>query len=121
MTIPLPDPRSLSDEVREALRLRAVAARETGFSNDTVAAILGVRPQSVSRWFAPYQPGGAEALPGDPTRRAPAPPHPPRRGTRHPGAPGDGHPRRLRHRLGAVDATGRPSVDPAALRPAPAN
>src|SRR5262249_4779463 len=65
MTIPLPDTRSLSDDVRAALRLRAVAARAAGFANDTVAAILGLRPESVSRWFAAYQRGGLEALPGD--------------------------------------------------------
>lgn len=69
MSIALLDTRSLSDEVREALRQRAVAAREAGFATDTVAAILGVRPESVSRWFAAYQRGGAEALPGDRTGR----------------------------------------------------
>jgi transposase len=69
MAITLIDTRSLSDEVREALRLRAVAAREAGFPNDTVAAILGVRPESVSRWFTAYRHGGAEALPGDRTGR----------------------------------------------------
>lgn len=69
MSIPLLDTRSLSDEVRAALRLRAVAAREAGFANDTVAAILGVRPESVSRWFHAYQRGGLEALPGDRTGR----------------------------------------------------
>src|SRR5262245_16543889 len=69
MTIPLPDTRSLSDDVRAALRLRAVAARAAGFANDTVAAILGVRPESVSRWFAAYRHGGLEALPGDRTGR----------------------------------------------------
>src|SRR5947199_599800 len=69
MAISLVDTRSLSDEVREALRLRAVAAREAGFSNDTVAAILGVRPETVSRWFTTYQRGGLEALPGDRTGR----------------------------------------------------
>ena len=57
MAIPLPDTRSLSDDVRAALRLRAVAARAAGFANDTVAAILGLRPESVSRWFAAYQRG----------------------------------------------------------------
>ena len=69
MAITLPDTRSLSDDVREALRLRAVAAREAGFANDTVAAILGVRPESVSRWFDAYQRGGVDALPGDRTGR----------------------------------------------------
>ena len=69
MAIPLLDTRSLSDEVRQALRLRAVAAREAGFATDTVAAILGVRPESVSRWYSAYQRGGLEALPGDRTGR----------------------------------------------------
>lgn len=69
MAIPLPDTRSLSDEVRAALRLRAVAAREAGFATDTIAAILGVRPESVSRWSHAYQRGGTEALPGDRTGR----------------------------------------------------
>jgi transposase len=69
MAINLPDTRSLTDDVREALRLRAVAAREAGFANDTVAAILGVCPESVSRWFDAYQRGGTDALPGDRTGR----------------------------------------------------
>src|SRR5947209_8363317 len=69
MAITLLDTRSLSDEVRTALRRRAVAAREAGFATDTIAAILGVRPASVSRWFAAYQGGGAAALPGDRTGR----------------------------------------------------
>jgi transposase len=69
MAIPLLDTRSLSDDVREALRLRAVAAREAGFPTDTVAAILGVRPETVSRWFTAYRRGGLEALPGDRTGR----------------------------------------------------
>jgi len=69
MAITLLDTRSLTDEVRQALRLRAVAAREAGFATDTIAAILGVRPESVSRWFAAYQRGGREALPGDRTGR----------------------------------------------------
>jgi len=69
MALTLLDTRSLSDEVRTALRRRAVAAREAGFATDTIAAILGVRPASVSRWFAAYQGGGAAALPGDRTGR----------------------------------------------------
>ena len=69
MTIPSLDTRSLTDQVRAALRLRAVAAREAGFATDTIAAILGVRPESVGRWFAAYQRGGLDALPGDRTGR----------------------------------------------------
>src|SRR5512146_516744 len=71
MTIPLPDTRSLSDEVREALRLRAVAARQAGYSTDTVAAILGVRSETVARWYAAFRRGGLDALPGDRTGRPP--------------------------------------------------
>src|SRR4051812_11338584 len=69
MSITLLDTRSLTDDVREALRLRAVAARAAGFATDAVAAILGVRPETVSRWFTAYQRGGVAALPGDPTGR----------------------------------------------------
>jgi transposase len=69
MTVTLLDTRSLTDEVRQALRRRAVAAREAGYTTDTIAAILGVRPESVSRWFAAYQRGGLDALPGDRTGR----------------------------------------------------
>ena len=69
MAMTLLDTRSLTDEVRDARRQRAVAAREAGFATDTIAAILGVRPESVSRWFAAYQRGGVEALPGDRTGR----------------------------------------------------
>src|SRR5688572_20060068 len=69
MPIALQDTRSLSDDVREALRLRAVAAREAGYATDTVAAILGVRPESVSRWYAALRRGGLDALPGDRTGR----------------------------------------------------
>lgn len=69
MSITLLDTRCLSDEVREALRLRAVAAREAGFATSTIAAILGVRPETVSRWFSAYRGGGVEALPGDRTGR----------------------------------------------------
>src|SRR5437762_1492670 len=69
MAITLPDTRSLPDDVRDALRLRAVAARASGFANDTVAAIRGVRPESVLRWFDAYQRGGLDALPGDRTGR----------------------------------------------------
>lgn len=69
MAIPLLDTRSLSEDVRTALRLRALAAREAGFATETVAAILGVRPESVSRWYRAYCRGGLEALPGDRTGR----------------------------------------------------
>lgn len=69
MALTLLDTRSLTDEVRAALRLRAIAARQAGFPTATIAAILGVRAESVSRWFLAYQRGGLEAVPGDRTGR----------------------------------------------------
>src|SRR4051812_24136411 len=69
MAISVPDPRSLSEDVRDALRQRAVAARVAGFATDTIAAILGVRPETVGRWFHAYQQGGTDALPGPRTGR----------------------------------------------------
>ena len=69
MTIELPDGRSESNEVLEALRWRAVHARQLGYAVVDIAAILGVREETVSRWCVQYERGGAEALPGDRTGR----------------------------------------------------
>src|SRR5262249_48512014 len=69
MAIELPDGRTESNEVLEALRLRAVAAREKGYPVIDIAAILGVREETVSRWCVKYERGGQEALPGDRTGR----------------------------------------------------
>lgn len=69
MAICLPDARSLSDEVLEALRLRALRGCELGFTEGEVAEVLGVRRESVSRWFAAYTAGGLDALPDDRTGR----------------------------------------------------
>src|SRR5436305_13074589 len=69
MAIELPDGRRESNEVLEALRLRAVHARELGYSVGDIAAILGVREETVSRWCSRYDQGGQEALPGDRTGR----------------------------------------------------
>jgi transposase len=69
MAIELPDGRSESNEVLEALRLRAVAAREKGYAVVDIAAILGVREETVSRWCVKYEKGGEQALPGDRTGR----------------------------------------------------
>jgi transposase len=71
MAIDLPDGRSESNEVLEALRLRAVHARELGYAVVDIAAILGVREETVSRWYVSYEQGGAAALPGDRTGRPP--------------------------------------------------
>jgi transposase len=69
MTIPLPDARQLSDEVLEALRLRALHGCELGFSQADIAKLLGVSPETVSRWWTAYIDGGPGALPGDRTGR----------------------------------------------------
>jgi transposase len=67
MAVTLPDCRVVSDEIRDALRQRAVRARELGYSNDAVAEILGVTRESVSRWYSAYRREGLEGLPGDRT------------------------------------------------------
>jgi transposase len=69
MTIALPDGRSESNEVLEALRLRAVHARERGYAVVDIAAILGLREETVSRWCVQYEQGGQAALPGARTGR----------------------------------------------------
>jgi len=69
MAIELPDGRSESNDVLDALRLRAVHARELGYAVVDIAAILGVREGTVSRWCSRSDQGGQEALPGDRTGR----------------------------------------------------
>jgi transposase len=54
MTIELPDGRSESNDVLEALRLRAVHARQLGYAVGDIATILGVREETVSRWCSRY-------------------------------------------------------------------
>lgn len=69
MAIELPDGRCASNEVLGALRLRAVHARELGYAVIDIAAVLGVREETISRWCTRYGRGGREALPGDRTGR----------------------------------------------------
>ena len=69
MTISLPDARQLSDEVLEALRLRALRGCELGFTEADVAALLGVSQETVSHWWTAYATGGLEALPSARTGR----------------------------------------------------
>ena len=63
MAITLPDARLLSDEVLEALRLRAVRGCEQGYTEAAVAELLGVARETVSRWVSAYRAGGTDALP----------------------------------------------------------
>jgi transposase len=69
MAIKLPDGRCESNDVLDALRLRAVHARELGYAVVDIAAILGVREETVSRWCSRSERGGEQALPGDRTGR----------------------------------------------------
>ena len=69
MAITLPDARQLSDEVLEALRLRALRACELGFSESDIASMLGVARETVSRWWSAYQVKGLDGLPGNRTGR----------------------------------------------------
>src|SRR5437868_13982362 len=69
MAVSLPDAREVSDEVLEALRLRALHGCELGFTEAEVADILGVCRETVCRWWSAYAHGGLEALPRDRTGR----------------------------------------------------
>src|SRR3954452_17997413 len=69
MAIELPGGRPECNDVLDALRLRAVHARELGYAVVDIAAILGVREETVCRWCSRYDQGGQEALPGDRTGR----------------------------------------------------
>jgi transposase len=63
MAIELPDARLLSDDVLEALRLRALRARERGLSEVEIADLLGVARETVCRWWSAYCRGGLQDLP----------------------------------------------------------
>jgi transposase len=69
MAISLPDARLLSDQVLEALRLRALHGYELGYTEADVADVLGVARETVCRWIAAYRAGGLDALPHDRTGR----------------------------------------------------
>jgi transposase len=63
MAVSLPDARTLSDEVLEALRLRALRGCELGFTEADVADLLGVCRETVCQWWTAYCRGGVPALP----------------------------------------------------------
>lgn len=69
MAISLPDARELSDEVLEALRLRALRGCQLGFTETEIADLLGVRRETVCHWWTAYASGGLDALPHDRTGR----------------------------------------------------
>src|SRR6476619_5833030 len=69
MPISLPDARQLSDEVLQALRLRALHGCESGYTETEVAELLGLSRETVSRWWTAYAQDGMEAVPGERTGR----------------------------------------------------
>lgn len=71
MAISLPDARELSDEVLEALRLRALRGCQLGFSETELADLLGVCRETVCHWWSAYADGGLDALPHDRSGRPP--------------------------------------------------
>lgn len=69
MAVTLPDARQLSDEVLQALRLRALRGCEMGLSEAQVAELLGVARETVCRWWSAYAADGVAALPHERTGR----------------------------------------------------
>ena len=69
MSINLPDARELTDEVLDAIRLRALHGCELGYTESEVADLLGVCRETVSRWWSAFQDGGLESIPHERTGR----------------------------------------------------
>jgi transposase len=65
MAITLLDARKLSDEILEALRLRALRGRELGFTEADLAELLGVSRETICRWWSAFQLAGLDGLPGE--------------------------------------------------------
>ena len=110
MAITLPDARQLSDDVLEALRLRAINGRELGFTEADLANLLGVSRETVCRWWSAYTAHGLDALPQRADRASPRfGPTPLRRaGQPRPTTPGREKPRRPGHPRTAVEPSRRP-------------
>ena len=69
MPIELPHANQLSDEVLGAMRLRALRGVELGYTQTDLAELLGVRQETISRWWTAYRAEGTDALPGRRTGR----------------------------------------------------
>src|SRR5271170_1719716 len=69
MAIELPDARELSDEALQVLRLRALRGLELGYTQVDLADLLGVRNETVSRWWTAYRADGVDCLPSGRTGR----------------------------------------------------
>lgn len=64
MAITLPDGRQLSDETLAVIRLRALRGIELGFTQADLAGLLGVRQETICRWWTAYRADGQDGLPG---------------------------------------------------------
>jgi transposase len=64
MSMELPHANQLSDEVLGAIRLRALRGVELGYTQTELAELLGVRQETISRWWTAYRAEGTDALPG---------------------------------------------------------
>jgi transposase len=60
---------SAPDQVLEALRLRSLRGCELGFAHADIAHMLGVCPETVSRWWTAYSGEGLDARPQERTGR----------------------------------------------------
>jgi transposase len=69
MAVELPDARELSDEALQVLRLRALRGLELGYTQVDLADLLGVRNETISRWWTAYCADGMDCLPGGRTGR----------------------------------------------------
>jgi hypothetical protein len=120
MAISLPDARLLSDDVLQALRLRALRGCELGFTEADVANLLGVSRETVSRRWSAYSSQGLDAAAGavrtPPRLRAPVvrPASQP-----HPRAPRQPQPRRPGHPCPPVEPPRRARPDPQGVRRRP--
>jgi transposase len=65
MAISLPDARQLSDQVLQALRLRALRGCQLGYSETELAQLLGVARETICHWWSAYADGGLDAIPHD--------------------------------------------------------
>src|SRR5689334_16720690 len=63
MAVLLPDARELSDNVLEALRLRALRGCQLELTESQLAEVLGVARETVCRWWSTYADRGVPALP----------------------------------------------------------
>jgi transposase len=68
-TIELSDARHLSDDALAVLRPRALRAIQLGYSETEVADLLGLRHETVCRWWTAFQVEGLDGLPGGRTGR----------------------------------------------------